>query len=95
MFCRLKLNESKCKFPSWKGWLSATQETKTHTKSVVDYMAPINASINENSTIQAVIQISQEATREVEQEYTLSPLILLLQRKPMLLSGMMQNVTRM
>ncbi|KAK3742892.1 hypothetical protein RRG08_061489 [Elysia crispata] len=33
-------------------------------------MAPINASINENSTIQAVIQISQEATREVEQEYT-------------------------
>ncbi|KAK3732161.1 hypothetical protein RRG08_026543 [Elysia crispata] len=61
-----ELNESKCKFPSWKGWLSATQETKTHTKSVVDYMAPINASINENSTIQAVIQISQE----VEQEYT-------------------------
>ena len=67
MFCRLKLNESKCKFPSWKGWLSATQET--HTKSVVDYMAHINAPINENSITQAVIQISQVATREVEQEY--------------------------
>ena len=58
-----------------------TQETKTHTKSVVDYMAPINASINENSTIQAVIQISQKATREVEQEYTFATFDLAVAKK--------------
>ncbi|GFR86960.1 hypothetical protein ElyMa_006065500 [Elysia marginata] len=58
------------KFPHWKGWLYLTSDQTPEHKSTIEYTPPINATINENSTIQEIIQISQNATNEVGQEVT-------------------------
>ena len=72
MFCRFKHHQARDDiFPSWKGWVSATTEdTSERVQSIVDYMAPINASVNDLATVQKVLQISKDATDEVGQEYT-------------------------
>ena len=48
-----------------------TSDNTEETKSTVAYMAPLNASINDNATVQQVLQISQQACREVGQSITL------------------------
>ncbi|GFR71973.1 hypothetical protein ElyMa_000367300 [Elysia marginata] len=53
------------KFPHWKGWLYLTSNQTPEHKSTIEYMPPINATINENSTIQKIIQFSQNATNDL------------------------------
>ena len=57
--------------PSWAGWLSLTSSVLKQNQSVVDYMSPINFSINENTTVCHVLDISQEASENVGQEFTI------------------------
>ena len=59
------------KFPAWKGWMCLTSEHTKEMKSVVEYMAPLNASINDNATVQKVLQLSPQASREAGQSSTL------------------------
>ena len=70
MFCRLKFNLNCPTFPGWKGWLSVTSEYKEEKQTLVNYMPPINASVNELSTVQTLLQISMNATRDVGQDFT-------------------------
>jgi len=70
---------SKC--PQWKGWLCFTSTKPTEVKSAIEYMAHINATINGNSTIQKVIQVSQKATNEVGQPVTFITFDLTLAKK--------------
>ena len=59
------------RFPAWKGWLTLTSSDEVaEKKSSIQYMSPINKSINDNNTIQKIINISQNATHEVEQPVT-------------------------
>ena len=44
--------------PSWAGWVSWTAQTKDELCSQVEYMAPINFSINDNVTVQHIIIIT-------------------------------------
>ena len=37
----------------------------------IDYMAPVNCSVTENSTVQHILQVSQNVSREVDQQYTI------------------------
>lgn len=59
--------------PSWAGWVSLTGnvEEEVDVKSKVDYMPPVNAPITENATVQHIIRVSQAASREINQEYTI------------------------
>lgn len=57
--------------PSWSGWLSKTAGTKESDKSTVEYMAPINFSINESSTVQHILETSLAASHKVGQEYAI------------------------
>lgn len=57
--------------PSWTGWLSQTSAHSNDLCSIVEYMPPINFSINENSTVQHVLELSQEASMKVGQQYTI------------------------
>ena len=59
------------KVPSWAGWLSQTSAEKESTVSTVEYMAPLNESINENSTVQYILEQSLAASQEVGQEYAI------------------------
>ena len=70
LFCRLKFNLNCPTFPGWKGWLSAMAEYKEEKQTLVNYMPPINASVNELSTVQILLQISMNATRNLGQEFT-------------------------
>ncbi|GFS01295.1 hypothetical protein ElyMa_004577200 [Elysia marginata] len=56
--------------PGWKGWVSLTTACQQQTKSLFNYMPPINASVNELSTVKKVLQVSQEATQETGQQLT-------------------------
>ena len=57
--------------PSWAGWLSQTAAQATCPVSKVEYMAPLNESINENSTVQYILEQSIKASTEVDQEYAI------------------------
>lgn len=59
--------------PSWTGWLTLTSSSSNDSEfqSVVDYLPPINAPVTENATVQEIINISQKASEEVHQAYTL------------------------
>ena len=56
------------KVPSWTGWLS---QTSTEKESIVEYLAPLNELINENSTVQYILKQSLAASHEVGQEYAI------------------------
>ncbi|KAK3735621.1 hypothetical protein QZH41_007397 [Actinostola sp. cb2023] len=57
--------------PPWAGWVSKTGTSeKSSQQSTVDYMAPIFAPVTENSTVQHILKVSQQASREVHQQYT-------------------------
>ena len=55
--------------PSWAGWVSQTAQSSDEECSRVEYMAPINFSINENATVQHIIEQSQAASLQVGQQY--------------------------
>ena len=52
---------------------------------MVDYMAPINESINQSSTIPEVLKMSQEGSRAVGQPYTFVTFDLAVARKALYL----------
>ena len=54
---------------SWAGWLSQTATEKHWATSNVEYMAPLNESINDNSTMQYILEQLLKASGEVDQEY--------------------------
>ena len=53
------------KVPSWAGWLSKTATDNESTISTVEYLAPLSESINENSTVQYILDKSLAASQEV------------------------------
>ena len=57
--------------PSWSGWLSQTAAERKYPTSNVEYMAPLNGSINEKSTVQYILEQSLKASSEVGQEYAI------------------------
>lgn len=71
VICRaLTSRQSTQVVPPWAGWVSKTETTRKSQQSTVDYMSPIFAPITENSTVQHLLKVSQEASREVHQPYT-------------------------
>lgn len=61
--------------PGWTGWVSLTGKSEEnadcHRKSTVDYMVPIHKPITENATVQQVLRLCQQATKDVNQEVTI------------------------
>lgn len=57
--------------PSFSGWLSRTADTEEDNKSVVEYMPPLNVSINESSTVQHILETSLAASEEAGQPYAM------------------------
>ncbi|GFR70311.1 hypothetical protein ElyMa_002069900 [Elysia marginata] len=79
VFCRMKMNTSRDLFPGWKGWLSSIAQNyqdKNHPikSSVVEYMLVVNAPITEAATVQKVLQISLEASQELNHSINNTPL---------------------
>ena len=56
--------------PPWAGWVSKTETTRKSQQTTVVYMSAIFAPITENSTVQHLLKVSQEASKEVHQPYT-------------------------
>ena len=58
--------------PSWAGWVSLTETSKNSSvqQSAIDYMAPVFAPVTKNATVQHILKLSQQASREVHQQYT-------------------------
>lgn len=68
------LSQGSCQtVPSWAGWVSlkGSWEEEVEVQSKEDYMPPVNAPITENATVQHIIRLSQAASREVNQKYTI------------------------
>lgn len=61
------------RFPSWAGWISLTGQNmlSVNDMSTIDYMQPVLHPVTNNETVQHIIQISVDASREVGQETTL------------------------
>ena len=59
--------------PGWAGWISLTSaDSEESTRlSTIEYMAPIFAPITDSSTVQHILRISQEASKQVSQTYTI------------------------
>ena len=71
LFCRIVGSHFDSQtVPQWSGWLSKTCDVAP-IKSVVEYMPPVNASINENTTVQHILETSLTASQEVGQEYAI------------------------
>ena len=60
----------------------------------MNYMPPIDASVNELSTVQTLLQISINATRNLEQEFTFEHLTKQLHKKPLTLRGTSEKSTK-
>lgn len=73
IYSRALSHDATQKVPPWAGWISLTEGNTAdiNQQSTVDYLAPVFSPITENSTVQAILQLSQEATREVGQQYTI------------------------
>ena len=58
--------------PPWAGWLSLTETNKDSStqQSTVDYMGPVFAPVTENGTVQHILKLSQQASREVHHQFT-------------------------
>ena len=60
--------------PGWAGWLSLTVKSEyvgACAQSTVDYTVAIHRPINDNATVQQILQLSQQATKYVDQEVTI------------------------
>ena len=58
--------------PLWAGWVSLTETSKNSSvqQSAIDCMAPVFAPVTKNATVQHILKLSQQASREVHQQYT-------------------------
>ena len=56
--------------PPWTGWLSKTSTQSNAMCSIVEYLPPVNFSINENATVQRILEKSKKASLKVGQQYT-------------------------
>ena len=58
--------------PPWAGWVSLTETSKNSSvqQSAIDYMAPVFAPVTKNATVGHILKLSQQASREVHQQYT-------------------------
>ena len=54
----------------WTGWISKTSGQCNPICSTVEYMPPINFSINENAVVQNILEISKEGSLKVGQQCT-------------------------
>jgi len=54
------------------GWVLLTETSKTSSvqQSTVDYMPPVFAPVPKNATVQHILKVSQQASREVHPRYT-------------------------
>ena len=50
--------------------LTETSKNSSVQQSAINYMAPVFASVTENVTVQHIVKLSQQASREVHQQYT-------------------------
>ena len=60
--------------PGRAGWLSLTGKSEyvgACAQSTVDYMVPIHRPITDNATVQQILRLSQQATKDVDQEVTI------------------------
>ena len=76
MLCRRESYKTEQNVPSWAGLLSATSKVlhdmdREPQCSTVNYMAFILFPITENATVQHVLEVSQKATENVGQEFTI------------------------
>ena len=73
LFCRALMGTSTQTVPAWAGWITLTggSENKAAKLSQIDYMPPIINPITENATVQHILKVSQQASREVVQQYTI------------------------
>ena len=71
LLIRLMSSRTEQEVPGWAGFLSMTGE-KPKRLTTIDYYPVINHPITEYKTVQEVLRYSEEATREVGQEYTIT-----------------------
>ena len=73
LFCRALKAASTQTVPAWAGWVILTggSEDEVPKLSRIDYMPPLINPITENATVQHILKVSQQASREVNQEYTI------------------------
>ena len=69
------------KVSSRAGWLSKTATDNESTISNVEYLAPLSESINENSTVQYILDKSLAASQKVGQEYAVATFDLAVAKK--------------
>ena len=50
--------------------LTETSKNSSVQQSAIDYMAPVFAPVPKNATVQHILKLSQQASREVHQQYT-------------------------
>ena len=69
--------------PPWAGWVSLTETSKNSSvqQSAIDYMAPVFAPVPKNATVQHILKLSQQASREVHQQYTVETFDLAVAKK--------------
>ena len=89
--CKMNGSFEMQKVPSWAGWLSKTATDNEGTISNVEYLAQLSESINENSTVQYILDKSLAASQEVGQEYAIVTFDLAVAKKHMHWFGKIQH----
>ena len=58
---------------SWKGWVSCTsdKDMTQHHETKVDYLAPINAPVTGIATVQHLLEVSQDTTKDYGKTHTI------------------------
>ena len=56
---------------SRKGWVSCPSDKDIHNIMKVDYLAPINAPVTGNATVQHLLEVSQDTTKDVGNAQTI------------------------
>lgn len=62
---------SKQEVPGWSGFISVTGHVPTNT-TTIDYYPVINSPITDNKVVQHCLKMSEDATREVGQDYVVT-----------------------
>ena len=68
---RLHSSKTEQQLPGWSGFVSATGE-KPKKKTTIDYYPVINCPITEYRAVKECLKLSEEATKEVGQRYTIT-----------------------
>ncbi|KAL8571804.1 hypothetical protein ACOMHN_053962 [Nucella lapillus] len=71
ILARYRFSSDQC-IPSWAGWVSLTGNnlSMANVQTTVGYMQPVLRPITENDTLQHILQVSVDATKEVKQKTT-------------------------